>query len=63
LRSATPKHARCHSLLDLKGFGGTAKDPIKLARRDGQQGIAPEEQHAHDPIQMARLSTTSSVAI
>jgi hypothetical protein len=54
---------RCHSLLDLKGFGGTAKDPIKLTRRDGQQGIAPEEQHAHDPIQMARLSTTSSAAI
>jgi hypothetical protein len=36
-----PKHVGCHSLVDLEGFGGLAKDPMKLARRDGQQGIAP----------------------
>src|SRR5215831_5936018 len=43
-RSSARPSLWCHPLVDLEGFGGLAKDLMKPARGDGQQGIAPEEQ-------------------
>ena len=34
---------RCHALVKHDRFGGLANDPMKLARRDGEQGVLARE--------------------